>query len=126
MMVGVIHHRFSHKGGSPDTFERAYTTGLAFRAMHAARVKLHDTICVWTAPISDACIIWIELNDIYARNQRIENVIASSHFTEGNLNTRLSVTISGSVTVSRCNDYWLDACRLHGRSPTKGLTWCHA
>jgi hypothetical protein len=125
MMVGVIHHRFSHEGGSPHTFERTYATSLAFRTMHAARVKLHHTISVWAASIPDACVIWIELNDVYAGNQRIEDVIAGSHFTEGNLNTGLSVTIPGSVTVSRRHNDWFDACRLDSRGPAKGLTLCH-
>jgi hypothetical protein len=68
MMVGVIHDSFSHEGGSSHTFERTDATGLAFRTMHAARIELHYTICVWTAPIPDACVIWIELNDVYAGN----------------------------------------------------------
>tara|TARA_B100000749_G_scaffold44783_1_gene31161 strand:+ start:495 stop:851 length:357 start_codon:yes stop_codon:yes gene_type:complete len=118
----MIHDSFSHERGSSHTFERAYTTGLAFRTMHAAGIKLHYTICVWTAPISDACVIWIELNDVYAGNQGIEDVIAGSHFAEGNLNTGLSVTIPGSMTVSRRHNHRLHACRLHGWGPAKDLT----
>ena len=83
--------------------------------MHAAGIELHDAVGVRNAAVADAILQRIELDDVDAGDQRVENILAFGHETKSSLDTRLRSTVLVLVAVAGGNHDRLDATAGHGR-----------
>src|SRR4029079_8073205 len=76
-----------------------------------ARVELNDSVCMGKPAVADTVVERIELDDVDARDNCVEHVLAARDHGEGFLDGSLRAAVPVAVTVSRRNDE-----RLHGRS----------
>ena len=67
--------------------------------VHAAGVELHDAVGVRQAAVTHAVVERIELDDVDARDQRLEDVAARGHRGEGRLDAGLRPAILELVAV---------------------------
>ena len=72
----MLHHRLRDERRRAHAFERGDAAGALLRAVHAARVELHDAVGVRQAAVADAVVLRIELDDVDAGDQRVEDVRA--------------------------------------------------
>lgn len=94
MMVGVVHHGLRGQRRRAHALERAHTARALPRAVHAARVELHDAVLVVQASVPDTGLLRIQLRDVDARDQRVG-------LTNGRTNT---VGASGDVIAFNVDD----------------------
>jgi hypothetical protein len=118
MMVRLLHRRLRHERGRPHTFEAGHAAGTPFRAVHATGIELHHAVRVRQTAVADAVIKRIELDDVHARDERVEHVRAArGHHREGLLDAGHVAAVFEFVAVRR-----RDHDRL-GRFGT-GHAWC--
>jgi hypothetical protein len=112
-MIRVVHHLLRDERRRPHAFDARHRPGALARPVHARRVELDDAVGVRQPAVADARIFGIELDDVDARDQRIEDVLAFRHHAEGRLDTGLRAAILEAVAVGRSDDHRLHAARSH-------------
>ena len=101
VMVGVLHHRLGHERRRLTPSSAPTRARPLRRAVHARRVELHDAVGVRQPAVSDARVLGIELDDVDARDQRVEDVGAGHHLLEGGLDAGLRAAVPESMAVAR-------------------------
>ena len=76
MVIGVVHHRLGHQRRRPHALEAGHRAGALLRAVHARGVELDDTVGVGEGAVADAGLERIELGNVDAGDERVENVLA--------------------------------------------------
>jgi len=74
VMIGLVHDGPSDQRGCADAFEAGDGAGAFERAVHDRGVELHDAVRVGQAAVSDAVVVGIELDDVDARDDGVEDV----------------------------------------------------
>ena len=115
VVVGHLEHRLGHQRRRAHAFERGDAAGALRRAVHAARVELHDAVGVRQPAVADAAFGRIELADVDAGDQRVEHVGALGDHVERLLHADFGAAVLVDVAVVRGDDHRLDAVGLHGR-----------
>jgi len=105
-MVRLVHHRLCHVRRRTDPLERGDPAGAAFWTVHAAGVELDDTLGVGPAPVADARVLRVQLDDVDAGDQRIQHVVTSHDATKRQFDTGLGAPVTEPVSVGRRDDDW--------------------
>src|SRR5688572_5618926 len=103
MMVRLFHHRFGYKGRRAHSFEGADAARTFLWSVHAAGIKLHRAVRVRQAAVADAVIERIELDNVYARDQRVEHISSLRHHGEGLLDTGNVASILELIAIGGCD-----------------------
>ena len=120
VMVGEIHHHLRHPGRRAHPFDFRDATGALLRPVHAAGVELHHSVGVRQTTVADTVVGRIELDDVDAGDQRVEDVGAADHLRERGLDAGLRAAVLELVAVAGRDDDRLDALgRHHGRGLTE-------
>jgi hypothetical protein len=90
--------------------------------MHAARIQLDDAVCVRQSTVADARVFRIELDDVDAGDERVENIGAGGHSGERLLDRRLRTAVAEAVSIRRPDDHRLDAASADDGSLTEQWT----
>jgi hypothetical protein len=108
MMIGVVHYRLRHLRRCAHTLETGDATRPALRAVHAARVELHDTVGVRQSTVADPRLLWIELRDVHAGDERIQHILAAGNAQEGLLDRAARPAVSEHEAAVIRDDQRLD------------------
>jgi hypothetical protein len=76
VVVGVVEHRLRDARRRPHALERRDAARALQRPVHAAGVELHDAVGVRQPAVADVHLGRVELDDVDARDQRLEHVLA--------------------------------------------------
>ena len=77
-MVGRVHHQLRHLRRRAHAFDRRDAAGALLRPVHAARIELDDAVGVRQPAVADAVVGRIELDDVDAGDERVEDVGAAA------------------------------------------------
>ena len=97
VVIGVVHHLLRHERRRAHALDARHRAGALARAVHARGVELHDAFGVRQAAVADARVLGIELDDVDAGDERVEDVLAPGHQREGASPRRSSCRRSCSV-----------------------------
>jgi hypothetical protein len=103
-MVGVVHDCLGHERWRTNAFEGGNSARALPWTVHAACIELHDSISVRETSEPDARIFRIELDDIDARDESVQDITAACKAPECFLNTGCVAAVLVSVSIARCND----------------------
>jgi hypothetical protein len=103
-MIGALHDGLRDERRRLDAFEGRDGAGALRRPVHARRIELDDSLAIGQPAISDARILGIELDDVDAGDERLENVGARHHLFEGGFDAGLWAAVPEPVTVARRHD----------------------
>src|SRR5215831_228469 len=107
-MIGTLHHGLRDQRRSAHAFNLGYAARPFLRSVHTTRVELNDAFCIWQSAIADAVVERIELDDIDAGNQRVENVRAADHLLKGSFDAGHSSAVLEFIPIGGGDDRWLD------------------
>src|SRR5689334_2917207 len=102
-MVGLVHHGARDQRWRPHPLERGDAAGALLRTVHTARVELNDTVRIWKAAVSDAVLLGIELDDVHAGDEGVEDVLPLGDLAECRFQTGLVPAVLELVAVRRGN-----------------------
>ena len=111
----MLEHRLGDQRRRAHAFERRDAAGALGRAVHAARVELHDAFGVGQAAVADAGLVRIELAEVDAGDERVEHVGALGDHVERLLHADVGAAVLVDVAVVRRDDDRLDGAGLDGR-----------
>ena len=95
---------------------RGHAAGPLLRAVHAARIELHDTLGVGQPAVADARVLGIEFDDVDAGDEGLEHVAAAGHQPEGAGDAGLLAVVRVLVAVGRRDDDRLGTCSAGSRA----------
>ena len=99
VVIGRIHDLLRDEGWCADAFEARDAAGAFPRAMHAAGVELDHPVGIGQTAVADARVLRIELDDVDAGNECVEDVAPLRHHGERFFDARLLTTVLISMTV---------------------------
>ena len=97
VMVGVAQDLLRHERRRADALDAGHGAGALLRPVHARGVELHDAVGVRQPAVADARVLGIELAQVDAGDQRVEDVLAFGDHAEGHLDAGLACRRSCSV-----------------------------
>jgi hypothetical protein len=92
--------------------------------MHATRIELHDAFGIRQTAVADARILGIQLAQVHARDERVEDVTTFGHRLEGFLHTGDRPAVLVAIAVGRGHDDRLYRARADGRRLAEHLSGC--
>ena len=120
VVIRDIHHLLRHLGRRFDPLEAGDPSRALPGTVHAARIQLDDTLRVRQTAVTDARVRRIELDDVDAGDERVEDVPAGGHRRKREFDGRLRAAVLEAVAVCGRNDDRLDAARADSWSLGKG------
>jgi len=114
VMVGQIHHLLGDVRRRADAFQRGHASRALPGPVHTARVELDDAVGIRQAAVADARVFGIELDDVDAGDERVEDVgVAARHQVERALDGGLRSAVLVAVAVGGRHDDGLHAAGTH-------------
>ena len=115
MMIGLVGDQLGDPRRRADALDPRDGAGAFPGAVHARRIELHDALGVRQTAPTDARLVWIELDDRDAGDERIEHVGAARHHLERLRHAGDAVGVLRPVAVGRRDNARLDAFRCQHR-----------
>ena len=111
VMVGDLEDLVGDRRRGPDALDAGHPAGAPVGAVHAARIELDHAVVVGTASVADARILGIELGDLHALDQALEDVLPFGHQPERAFDDDLVAAVLVAVPVPGGDHH-----RLSGRT----------
>jgi hypothetical protein len=92
--------------------------------MHATRIELHDAFGVRETAVAHARILGVQLAQVHARDECIEDVSAFGHRLEGFLYAGDGSAVLVAIAVGRGHNHRLRRARADGRRLAEHLSRC--